>query len=69
MGSSHVFTKSESTNPDFFFTKFAVCFYLLKTDSCLRIKIYKEKCRYNFLFFIEKAKVFLEPKSVISGST
>ena len=30
-----------------FFTKFTVCFDLLKLDFCLRIKIRQKKCQYN----------------------
>lgn len=48
---------SESTNSDYFFTKFAVCFDQHQTDFCLRIKIDKKA---NLQLFENKQTRFHE---------
>ena len=53
--SSDGFTNLAFTNPDFFPTKFAAYFDLLKTDFCLRIKIFK-KVKKSLFIFIETVK-------------
>ena len=45
--SSEETTNSKSPNSNFSSTKFAVCFYLLKRNFCLRVKIHRQTV--NFL--------------------